>query len=131
MMPNPVTTSAIPNRMRSVKEEPMTADLFIANMVDGGALFDADLRLIISNESYREILALPALAAGDRLQQIWRRAAEQGAFAATAPDQTVNDESTDDVIADWSIFFNAANPVRRELALGDGRWFLVGFQPWH
>jgi diguanylate cyclase (GGDEF)-like protein/PAS domain S-box-containing protein len=123
--PTPIVTGAIPNGMRSVKEELMTADLFLTNMVDGGALFDADLRLIISNESYRDILALPALVAGDRLEQIWRQAVEQGIFAAGS-----EDESIDDVIADWSIFFNAADPVRRELPLGDGRWFLVGCQPW-
>lgn len=119
--------------------------MLIAGMSEGCALFDKDLQLISANDRYRQALALPNLAPGGKLDDIWRRAATAGCFAGIAGPGSSGSGgsgpgssgpglpealSLNMFLAGWRQLFKTETPARRDLALGDGRWLLVSHQPW-
>ncbi len=90
----------------------------IESVSEGFALWDADDRLVLFNNRYRELYPLMAdrIRQGARFQDVIRLALERGQFAGV-----------DDVGEWWSrrleAHLNPRHPA--EYALADGRWLLV------
>jgi len=98
-----------------------TLDDAIEAVPEGLAYFDADDRLILCNERYREAhpLTAPLLTSGRPFEEILRAAVANGEFAGN-PDGP-NDETW--IQAELAQHRNPGAPFERELP--DGRWIVV------
>ncbi|MBY0335749.1 MAG: PAS-domain containing protein [Acetobacteraceae bacterium] len=122
------TTLVFIMRMREAAERERAAsratlETAIEALPNGFVMWDADDRLVISNQRYRDFYAVsaPFLVPGARFEEIIRRGAEAGQY----PQMGEDTEAFVTELVRW----HRSNQPPFERELPDGRWILVAEQP--
>ncbi|MCW8861762.1 MAG: PAS domain S-box protein, partial [Rhodospirillales bacterium] len=115
-----VTEREEAERARKAAEERLREA--IETIPEGFVIYDADDRLILSNEAYRDIYAesAPAIVPGATFEEIIRYGVEHGQYVEAGTDH----EAQETWIADRVMSHKNPKGVREQL-LGNGRWLRI------